>query len=232
MKFPIFASFIAFCLFVTITVKKQTADDTKKEESFWERERKANAARKLPLDNLPFIHLPFETLPKPELNKDRPVLDAAEKDSLSLDEAPVDPTLEPSFEQLSPDEQFTKLYATLEELDREGIINFSDKSNTDLKLEYGVANLETLTLYDQNYTDTLIGLDSIGHLLADECFEEEALKYLEYAVSIRSDISTTYELLVSIYKKKGLERKIENLVPIAQNLKSLQKAKILELLQS
>lgn len=209
MKFPIFASFIMLCLFVTMTIKKQTSQQNKLEEEFWDRERLANSTRKQPLNGLAFIHIPFDMLPKP---------------TAILREAP--------FDELSLPEKFSKLYATLVELDREGIVNFSGKTNTELKLEYGVANLNTLTIYDQNYTDTLIGLDTIAHVLAEDGLEEEAIRYLEYAVSIKTDISTTYELLVQLYKKHEKSRKIENLIPIASELNSLQKDKILRLLQA
>ncbi len=200
MKFPIFASFIVFCLFTTFTIKKRTSDHQKKEEEFWEKERIANATRKKTLDNLSFIHLPFDHFATPSL----------EDDSMA---------------------EYEEIISILRELDEDGIVNLSGLTNTDLKLQYGVANLDTLTRYDQNYADTLIGLDKIGALLYDASLLEDALTYLEYAVSIHTDISTTYELLAKIYHEQGNDRKLQNLIPIANELKSLQKEKILHLLQ-
>lgn len=200
MIFPFFASFIVFCLFVTFTVKKQTADHEKKEADFWEAEQKANLARRKPLDNLHFIHIPFEKLPVPEISSEN-------------------------------SDDFSKAYDTLKTLDEAGIVDLSSKSNTELKMEYGVANLDTLIQYDQNFSDTLIGLDLIAHILYQDGFPSEACEYLEYAVSLRSDISTTYELLVSIYRSQHMERKIENLLPLVSELKSLQKDKIIRTCQ-
>lgn len=200
MKFPIFASFIVFCLFTTFTIKKRTSDHQKKEEEFWENERIANATRKKSLDNLKFIHLPFDHF--------------------------ASPVLEDKFK-----DEYEEILSVLKELDKDGIVNLSGLTNTDLKLQYGVANLDILTHYDQNYTDTLIGLDKIGTLLFDAGLFEAALTYLEYAVSIHTDISTTYEHLAKIYHEQGNDHKLQNLIPIANELKSLQKEKILHLLQ-
>ena len=49
---------------------------------------------------------------------------------------------------------------------------------------------------------------------------DEACLILEFAISTRTDISSSYKLLASIYKDKGQTEKIQDLIPIAQNLNS------------
>lgn len=48
--------------------------------------------------------------------------------------------------------ELKKYEETLQSLAGQKILNLGGKTNTDLKLEYGVANLETLCACDENYT--------------------------------------------------------------------------------
>ncbi len=120
----------------------------------------------------------------------------------------------------------------------EKIVNFTGITNTDLKLEYGTANITVLTQYDQNYTSLVTALQKWGKELYDQGRFEDSAKVLEFAVKTRTDITATYRILVDMYKTKlglneeEIKRKIEGLIPIAKNLNSLSKNTILELLQA
>ena len=119
----------------------------------------------------------------------------------------------------------------------EKIVNLTGISNTDLKLEYGTANITPLTQYDQNYTALVCSLQKWGQALYDLGRFEDAAKVLEFAVKTRSDITATYRLLIDLYKTKlglneeEIQRKLDGLVPIAKNLNSLSRQTILKLLQ-
>ena len=63
MKFPIFASFLVFCAFVTFITKKSSKQGMQTKEEFFEKERQANATRRQPLDNLDYITIPLTSLP-------------------------------------------------------------------------------------------------------------------------------------------------------------------------
>lgn len=69
MKFPLFASLIIlFCLWLGYEIYKSNKKNKKLEESFWEKEDRANATRPKPLDDLNFIDVPdfvFESLSRP-----------------------------------------------------------------------------------------------------------------------------------------------------------------------
>ncbi|MBO4911888.1 MAG: hypothetical protein J5504_04110 [Butyrivibrio sp.] len=118
----------------------------------------------------------------------------------------------------------------------EKIVNLTGITNTDLKLEYGTANITQLSLYDQNYTSLVRALQNWGKALYDEGRYEDATKVLEFAVKTRSDITATYKLLIDMYKTKLLlsapeiEQKLNSLIPIADNLNSLSRLTILKLL--
>jgi hypothetical protein len=118
----------------------------------------------------------------------------------------------------------------------EKIVNLTGISNTDLKLEYGTANITPLSIYDQNYTSLVRGLQRWGKALYDAGRYEDSAKVLEFAVKTRTDITATYRLLIDLYKTKlslsesEIEKKLNSLIPIANNLNSLSRLTILKLL--
>ena len=118
----------------------------------------------------------------------------------------------------------------------EKIVNLTGITNTDLKLEYGAANITQLSQFDQNYTALVCSLQNWGQELYNQGRFEDARDVLEFAVKTRSDITATYRLLIDMYKTKlGLNeeeiaRKLDALIPIAKNLNALSRNTILKLL--
>ncbi len=114
---------------------------------------------------------------------------------------------------------FSKYADELMRLSNEKIINLSGYTNTDLKLMYGPANLNDLTKYDMNYTLLIRLLDNIGKDLGSH--ESLAAAFLEYAVSIGSDITSTYTALGEIYKSRNENDKLAGLINTAEKITSL-----------
>jgi hypothetical protein len=118
----------------------------------------------------------------------------------------------------------------------EKIVNLTGISNTDLKLEYGTANITPLSQYDQNYTALVCSLQKWGQALYDLGRFEDAAKVLEFSVKTRSDITATYRILIDLYKTKlglnedEIKKKLDALIPIAKNLNSLSRQTILKML--
>lgn len=118
----------------------------------------------------------------------------------------------------------------------EKIVNFTGITNTDLKLEYGTANITALTQFDQNYTALVVSLQKWGEALYNAGRFEDACQVLEFAVKTRTDISSTYRLLIDMYKTKlgfneaTIKSKLEGLLPIAKNLNALSRNQILNML--
>ena len=63
MKFPFFASFIVFCIWLGYEIKKHRKLEESSMDEFWEREAVANNTRRMPLDDLDYIQIPLEHLP-------------------------------------------------------------------------------------------------------------------------------------------------------------------------
>lgn len=88
MKFPFFASFIVFSLWLLYEIKKSRSTQEKSNEMFWQREAEANGTRRKSLDNLDYIRIPFESLPM-ELLKDDPAVCEYHETLRELSKAPI-----------------------------------------------------------------------------------------------------------------------------------------------
>lgn len=129
-------------------------------------------------------------------------------------------------------EKFLKYEEELEKLSQKKIVNFSGITNTDLKLEYGAANLPLLTEYDQNYTDLVRLLHQWGTTLSKEGFTKEAIRVLEFGIECGTDISGHYKLLCSLYQQENTPDKIQDLVTAALQLNTITQKPILSYLMS
>lgn len=84
-----------------------------------------------------------------------------------------------------------KLHTSTEEalfsLAEKPMLNLVGISNTDLKLQYGTANLEILAEYDTNFLDFVAILPDYTAELIEAGEKETALMLLEFAVSVNAD---------------------------------------------
>ncbi len=141
------------------------------------------------------------------------------------------------FGTAGDDESLQEIEDELTALKDLKIVNLTGITNTDLKLEYGTANITALTEYDQNYTSLVVALQKWGDALYTRGRFEDAASVLEFAVKTRTDITATYRLLIDMYKTKlglneqEIQRKLDGLVPIANSLNSLSRSTILKLLE-
>lgn len=111
------------------------------------------------------------------------------------------------------------------------ILNLTGITNTQLKLSYGVANLETLSQYDENFTALASLLAKWGRYLNEAGYENEAIKVLEFGIDCNTDISQNYYLLAEIYKKHGDTDKLNWLIQKASDIPTFMKDTIINNLQ-
>ncbi len=190
MKFPFLASCILFILVLTRAIRISRRKQGAEEESFWDREAKANSVRKKSLDSLDYIQIPFDRLPTGTRTEDPAVAE-----SLRI----------------------------LRDLSTQKIVNLTGYTNTELKLEYGTANITVLSEYDQNYTVLARTLQTWADALWEAGCREEAAAVLEFALETRSDISRTYYRLAEYYSSRGDSARIRDLISAAENLRSSNK---------
>lgn len=103
------------------------------------------------------------------------------------------------------------------------MLNLTGLTNTELKLQYGAANLEILTACDDNFS-TMVRLipDYAGELIANEN-PDAARNILEFAVQHKADSRAIFDMLSTIYVHSGESGRISDLIAIAESLKSLSK---------
>lgn len=132
---------------------------------------------------------------------------------------------------MEDDETIKEYHEVLQNLRQEKIVNLTGISNTDLKLQYGVANLPILTHYDQCYTQLARTLQSWATRLYENGYESDCIPILEFAIETNTDISGTYKLLAKIYVKNGNKTKLDTLKAKTENLNSAMKKPIDRMLQ-
>lgn len=204
MKFPFFASFVIFILVLQHNMRKGEKTQEQEEAAFWQREFSANDVRKHSLEDLNYITFQAE-----------PFYPLSLLDSKSC----------PGFLERNP--EVKEILSRFLFLEKQKMVNLTGFSNTDLKFQYGVANLNTLTEYDTNYNELITLLHNYGTILSKEGYNNQALLVLEYAVSIGSDISGTYMLCADIYQRNHQWDKLDSLKKEAENISTSRKDTII-----
>ena len=201
MNFSVFASFMIFVVFLV-----WLQYEIKKHNRYDEKKQKEYWARELKANSTR-----------------KQSLDNLQYITIPLETFPMD--------LMTTDEMIKEYHETLLHLAEEKIVNLTGISNTDLKLEYGVANLPILTHYDQCYTHLVRTLNSFANRLYENGYEKECVPLLEFAVDTGSDISGTYKLLATIYVKNGDKQKLSLLKSKTDSLNSAMKKPIDRMLQ-
>lgn len=213
---PIFLIFIIlFVLWVRYETQKNSRIETEDNSNFLERERHANFTRKADLTDLDYTVIPLDELPF----------------AGSYDEVKSSYSLPEGLSELTKSEIFDceqKIIA----LSHKKILNLGHMSNTDIKMEYGVANLQILIQYDENSSKLARLLAKWGKLLYENGEEAAAEKVLTYAVSCKSDIEDVFITLAKIYRNNGNELGISDLVEACQCFDELRRENIINQITS
>lgn len=200
--FPMFFLLaLVFTAWLAFERIKSSKQDDERVRAFWEREREADSTRKKNLDTISYIKVPnWITL-----------------DSLSSS-LPTD------------DEELNRCNDILNSLMSQRILNLTGMTTTDIKLEYGPANINKVDEYDQNFTLFAQTIYAYGERLHTLGFDHEAMRVLRYGIDSLSDISGNYKLLATLYIKYEQQEKISELKEAATNLNSLLKNSIIKYL--
>ncbi|MEG1992796.1 MAG: hypothetical protein RR056_05365 [Acetivibrio sp.] len=150
-------------------------------------------------------------------------LSSLEYISVSLTGLPFEDTTDPTLSDTQEE---------IKRLSQKELLNLSSQSNTDLKYAYGAKNLDYLVCCDQNYALFLRTLNKWAALLYEKKETAKAKIILEYALSLKTDISTSYTLLAEIYFKEGTPEKIYPLITQAEELSTLMKDALIKNLAS
>lgn len=113
------------------------------------------------------------------------------------------------------------------------MINLSGKTNTELKFEYGVANFNLLSSYDNNYTAFVSMLQKWAGRLKDRGYISDAQAVLEFSIfSCFTDVTNAYRMLVEIYHRQNNSDQMDALIEIIHKTQIKDKEKLIEELKS
>ncbi len=128
----------------------------------------------------------------------------------------------------NPDDTINAYRNTIVKLKDKKAINLSGSTNTDLKLQYGTANISKLTEYENNY----LTLVSILQKWADRLYKQgstvDCRIVLEYAIACRTDVPTSYKLLAKVYQQEHQTDKINLLINLITKSRIQEKEKLLK----
>lgn len=125
------------------------------------------------------------------------------------------------------DEQLASFENILKNLSSRQILNLTGISNTDLKLQYGAANLPVLSECDANFTTLAKTVASYGTRLAQLGHWQDAVHVLEFGIACKTDISKNYTQLGSLYREHGQSEKLEKLIQTVRDSDLLLKDSVL-----
>lgn len=129
------------------------------------------------------------------------------------------------------DRELEKIQNKIIKLSKEPIANFTGCSNTDLKLKYGVGNINHIIECDTNFTAFATLMYEWGLYYYNQNKNQKAQQILEFSITQRSDVSKGFILLAKIYIDSAQSDKIDTLIQIAESLDSLVKNKIIKSLK-
>ena len=132
--------------------------------------------------------------------------------------------LEPS----ATTEKLNACIRDLNDLSEYQIVNLTGYTNTDLKLEYGTANITILSDFDLHYTNLVTLLQKLAELLHESGEDTLAIATLEFAVSTGTDVSKSYYLLADLYQEAGTPEKIADLIDQARNINTMVRDTIVQ----
>jgi hypothetical protein len=113
------------------------------------------------------------------------------------------------------------------------MVNLSDHTNTELKFEYGVANYNHLSEYDNNYTAFVGMLQKWATRLYNKGYLPEAQAVLEFSIfSCLTDVTNAYRMLAKLYHNQKDSDKNDSLLEIIHQTKIKEKEKLIQELTS
>ena len=131
----------------------------------------------------------------------------------------------------SEDQTINSYRDTIKNLADQPIVNLTGLTNTELKYRYGAGNLKQLSEYDSNYTVLVSILHKWAERLYHHCLKDEARMVLEYAVSIHTDVTKSYQLLADLYKEANQLHLIDGLMEVIPMTKISDTKKLIAQLQ-
>lgn len=198
----IFLLTILLILWIRLAGKHSERERTMSSSEFWKKEQEANFSRRTDIASLPYIQIPTDFL------------------------SSVAYTLELIPKEHPDHDTLLEQQRELLKLTDASILKLTGLSNTELKLRYGVSNLETLSRCDENFTRLCRVLNRCGILLEKYGQDSDAIRILSFAVDCGSDVQESYLTLARLYRKCNNEDAIYALLDKLSCFDELRRASL------
>ena len=193
---PIFLLFvILFAFWLRYEMKKSTRIESESKDDFMEKECQSNFVRKADITNLDYISIPLSELPF-----------IGNYDEINSSYKPSSDITDSIKAEISDCEKNILV------LSHKKMLNLNGLSNTDIKMQYGAANLPLLIQYDDNFSKLSRTLAKWGKLLFEVSELAASEKVLSYAIDLKADIEDVFITLAKIYHHTGNELGISDLI--------------------
>lgn len=108
------------------------------------------------------------------------------------------------------------------------MLNLCGLTNTELKYQYGAANIALLSEYDNNYTAFVSMLQKWAQRLMDKGYTAHAQTVLEFSIfSCLTDVTAAYRLLAQIYHSQNCPDKIAAIAEIVPRTRIRNREKLI-----
>lgn len=199
-----------FILFITLVIlfqynlRKNTKIENKMKEAFWKNERDSLVVRKKDFTDEDYIHIPDTPL----------VLESTE-----------------TFEE-GDKLYYKQLVRQLNQLETLDMMNFSDMTNTEIRLAFGTANQTIVQNNEVNYNNYLKTLAKLSKLYEDYKLYPSAISILERCIAMNSDYKEHFLHLGAMYRKTNQQVSLKALITKADALESPMKKGLVDALKS
>ena len=112
----------------------------------------------------------------------------------------------------TPDEEIEYNMGRIEKIIQSPMLDLSEYTNTDLKLEYGVANFNLLSEYDENYSHFLIALTNLARAYARQEHTQTAIDTYLLALDYGSQKISDYKELAALFLQQEKPEEVNALI--------------------
>jgi len=205
MAFPSF--FIIFIILIVLFqhhLRKNMRLENQAREQFWAKEQKSLIVRRKDFSSTDYILIPKNTL------------DLSQPPNLDLGEKLY----------------FKQLLKQINALEEQDMMNFSNLTNSEIRLKFGTANQTVISNNELNYNNYLKALAIIAKFFIEYTQDEKAIDILERCIEMNSDYTDHFITLAKLYQKHSQNVKLKQLLLTASNLETPLKKGLLEKLKS
>jgi hypothetical protein len=204
MGFPtIFAFFAIVLLLLNFRLKRLTREEHKAKVAFWQKERESLSVRKQSFSLDDYIHPDITRLQFPILELE-------------------------GYDQLL----FDSLTKKIDALSRKDMMNFSQLTNTEIRLRFGTANQTVIENNEHNYTSFIKALAEYGKLMEQHGEFNEAKNAFEICIALHSEYSQHYLSLAGLYAMEKNEEAFQQLCEKASLIDATIQSKIQDKLRA